>query len=104
MNLSQSLNNLMKVWGFKMSEFTHYQGCRGKDLENCSACALLNAGEEGPNYAGWPIAFLQNGRSLPFKYRNALKRELSRTDNDAYVSNLKAKLDENGFEWRGLLA
>ncbi len=75
-----------------MSEFTHYQGCRGKDPDNCSACALLNAGEEGPNYAGWPISFIQSGRSIPTRYKEALKRELERTDNPAYVENLKRLL------------
>lgn len=87
-----------------MSEFTHYQGCRFKDPDNCSACALLNAGEEGPNYAGWPLAFIQAGRAIPCKYRKALAKELSRTDNMRYVENLKSKLDSIGFEWKGLLS
>ena len=87
-----------------MSEFTHYTGCKGRDPDNCSACALLNAGSEGPNYAGWPLSFLQSGRSIPFRYRHALANELKRTDNDAYVNNLKQKLDDVGFQWRGLIS
>lgn len=77
-----------------MSEFTHYTGCRYKDIDNCSACALLNAGEEGPNYAGWPIAFIQSGRRIPNKYKNALEKELQRTDNIPYVENLKRLLGD----------
>jgi hypothetical protein len=86
-----------------MNEFTHYTGCRNKDPDNCSACALLNSGEEGPNYAGWPLAFIQAGLSIPYKYRKALAKELSREDNQAYVDNLKTKLDAIGFQWKGLL-
>lgn len=87
-----------------MNEFTHYSGCKNSDPDNCSACALLNAGSEGPNYAGWPLSFLSSGRSIPFKYRNALAAELKRTDNEAYLTNLKQKLDEAGFQWRGLVS
>jgi hypothetical protein len=80
-----------------MNEFTHYGHGSKKDMENCSACALLYAGEEGPNYAGWPLAFLLNGRTIPTKYLNALKKEL-KSDNHAYVQNLKNKLLDNGFK------
>jgi hypothetical protein len=71
-------------------------------MENCGACILLASGEDGPNYAGWPLAFIQAGRSIPYKYKKALAKELNRTDNLAYVNNLKSKLDAIGFEWRGL--
>lgn len=81
-----------------MSEFTHYPGCRGKDPQNCSACALLHAGEEGPNYAGWPLAFMQNRIRIPKRYMKALKAETERTDNMAYVENLKNQLKANGYE------
>jgi hypothetical protein len=80
-----------------MSEFSHYTGCRGRDLDNCSACALLNAGSEGPNYAGWPLAFIQNGYAIPPKYFKALLKELDRTDNPAYVKNLQTKLAQAGY-------
>lgn len=75
-----------------MSEFDHYVGCKGKDLDNCSACALLKAGINGPNYAGWPLAFVQAGREIPKRYYGALAKELSRTDNPSYVNNLKRSL------------
>lgn len=81
-----------------MSEFTHYTGCRFKDPENCSGCALTTGGEEGPNYAGWPLSYLQNNRVIPKKWYGALKRELERTDNPAYVRNLKEKLGKKGYE------
>lgn len=80
-----------------MSEFSHYQGCRG-DMDNCSACALLNADHNGPNYAGWPLAFIQNHRRIPQIYFDALIKELDRTDNDAYIENLKTKLKEAGYD------
>lgn len=81
-----------------MSEFNHYNGCRGKDKDNCSACALLNADHNGPNYAGWPLSFLQSGRKIPDRYLAALSKELKCTDNDAYVENLKQKLVEAGYK------
>jgi hypothetical protein len=80
-----------------MSEFTHYgHHPSRKDLENCSACALLYADESGPNYAGWPLAFLANGRQIPSKYISALKNEL-KSQNLAYVQNLKNKLIANNI-------
>lgn len=80
-----------------MNEFTHYgHHPSRKDLDNCSACALLYA-ETEPNYAAWPLAFLQNGRQIPTKYYAVLKKELSRKDNDRYVENLKQKLAISGF-------
>lgn len=84
-----------------MNEFTHYSSGHSehgrKDMENCGACVLLYSDEEGPNYAGWPLSFIQNGRSIPRKYYKALLRELDRTDNDAYVNNLKEKLKSAGI-------
>lgn len=81
-----------------MSEFSHYKGCRFKDPDNCSGCALTTGGDEGPNYAGWPIAYLQNGRLIPKKWMGALKNELNRTDNLAYTENLKTQLKKRGYD------
>jgi hypothetical protein len=82
-----------------MSEFSHYgHHPSRKDMENCGACALLYAGEEGPNYAAWPLSFLKSGRAIPSKYLGALKKELQRTDNMAYVNNLKAHLKGTSYE------
>jgi hypothetical protein len=82
------------------SEFKHYGSGHSKhraDLDNCSACALMFA-EHAPNYAGWPLAFLDNGRTIPERYLPALKEELARTDNEAYVNNLKQKLKGTSYE------
>jgi hypothetical protein len=81
-----------------MSEFNHYQGCPGMDPDNCSACALLHADHRGPNYSGWPLAFIQCGRRIPARYHDALLAELGRTDNPAYVENLKSKLAGAGYD------
>jgi hypothetical protein len=81
-----------------MNEFIHYGHRSRKDMENCSACVLLFSGSEGPNYAGWPLSFIQNGRRIPEKYMKALAQELTRTDNMAYVNNLKEKLVGAGYD------
>jgi hypothetical protein len=79
-----------------MSEFEHYTGCKRKDPLNCSACALTTGGEEGPNYAAWPLAYLINNRPIPKAWHGALKRELE-SSNVAYVQNLKAHLEKKGY-------
>jgi len=79
-----------------MSEFTHYTGCKG-DMDNCSACALLNADHNGPNYAGWPLSFIRSGRRIPIRYMDALLKEL-KSDNKAYVENLKNQLKEHDYD------
>jgi len=81
-----------------MSEFKHYDGCKGQDLDNCSACALLNADKRGPNYAGWPLSFMKAGRRIPIRYMTALLMEVERKDNDAYVENLKSELKKHGYD------
>jgi hypothetical protein len=80
-----------------VSEFQHYSGCKSKDMENCAACVLLFSGEEGPNYAAWPLSFIQSGRRIPGKYMKALAKEL-KCDNKAYVDNLKEHLIKAGYE------
>jgi hypothetical protein len=80
-----------------MNEFTHYTGCKGNDNDNCSACALLNADRRGPNYAGWPLAFIASGRRIPQRYFDALIVETERKDNPAYTENLNKKLKEHGY-------
>ena len=80
-----------------MNEFSHYSGCRLRDPDNCSGCALTMGGKEGPNYAGWPISYLKNGRSIPAKWQDALKKELA-SDNRAYSENLKRIITEIGSE------
>lgn len=84
------------------SEFKHYSNhTSGKDPDNCSACALENPvmidGKMGINYAGWPLSYLQSGRRIPVKFYGFLRDELLRTDNKAYVDNLKIQLVNYGY-------
>lgn len=88
-----------------MSEFTHYSGCRLKDPDNCSACALTTpimidygngVQRMGINYSGWPLSYMQNGRAIPKKFYGYLLEELE-SDNKAYVTNLINQLVKNGY-------
>lgn len=80
-------------------EFQHYADhSKEHDMENCGACCLLHSGSEGPNYAAWPLSFLVNNKPIPEKYFNALKNEL-KSDNIAYVNNLKNHLIDTPYEW-----
>lgn len=80
------------------NEFKHYDGCKG-DVDNCSACALTDTRQAAPNYAGWPLAYLENRRSIPAKWRAAFNAELARTDNPAYVANIRATMERCGFHF-----
>jgi hypothetical protein len=80
-------------------EFEHYPGCRLRDPDNCSGCALTHGGEEGPNYAAWPLVYMENNRTIPAKWRKAFERELARTDNPAYVENLKRTMAKHGVRF-----
>ena len=82
----------------KTREFEHYDGCGLNDPANCGACALTHGGEDGPNYSGWPLAYMENGRIIPAKWRAAFKRELA-SDNPAYVANLRATMRAYGIKW-----
>lgn len=87
-------------------EFEHYPGCKRSDPDNCSACALTDTRQDVPNYSAWPLAYMENRRTVPAKWRNAFKAEMERTDNPAYAANVKATLarlgvrfsDGRGFE------
>ncbi len=78
------------------SEFTHYAGCKHNDPDNCSACALTDTRQDQPNYAGWPLAYMENGRTIPAKWRKAFQAELNRTDNMPYVNNLRRTMARCG--------
>ena len=80
-----------------MSEFNHYDGCKFKDPDNCSGCALTTGGKDGPNYAAWPISYLRNNRPIPRKWIGALLKELN-SDNKAYVENIRKHLKMRGLE------
>lgn len=81
------------------SEFDHYAGCRNKDPDNCSACALTDTRQAAPNYAAWPLTYMENGRTIPAKWRGAFKAELARTDNQLYVENIQATMARCGVNF-----
>lgn len=81
------------------SEFTHYDGCKHRDPDNCGACALTDTRQDAPNYSAWPLAYIRNGRTIPAKWREAFKRELARTDNLPYVANLQRHIVEHGVRF-----
>jgi hypothetical protein len=66
------------------------------DPDNCSGCALTDARQGAPNYSAWPLAYMENRRSVPAKWRTAFRAELNRTDNPTYTANLRLKLVEYG--------
>ena len=70
------------------NEFSHYPGCRHRDPDNCSGCALTDTRQDVPNYSSWPLAYMENERTIPAKWREAFHAELCRTDNAPYVANL----------------
>ena len=77
-------------------EFEHYHGCNHRDPDNCGACALTDIRQYQPNYAAWPLVYMENRRAIPAKWRFAFRNELRRTDNPRYVANLRAKLQQFG--------
>jgi hypothetical protein len=85
------------------SEFHHYYGhMPGSDPDNCGGCALTTPtmidGQMGINYAGWPLAYMDNGRRIPKAFMPYLKDELERLDNPAYLANLRKHLIEHGYD------
>lgn len=76
-------------------EFEHYQGCGGRDPDNCGGCALTTGGKDGPNYSAWPLAYIENHRTIPAKWRDALKREMA-SDNKAYAANIAKQIAAHG--------
>ena len=80
-------------------EFEHCQGCKNRDLDNCGACALTDLLQSRPNYAGWPLAYMENGRTVPAKWRKAFYSEFKNKDNPAYTANLRATLAKHGVRF-----
>ena len=78
------------------AEFRHYDGCRHNDPDNCSACALTDTRQDQPNYAAWPLAYMENKRTIPAKWKAAFFEELARTDNALYVRNLVGHVGHYG--------
>jgi hypothetical protein len=79
----------------KTSEFDHYDGCRRKDPANCSACALTDTRQETPNYSAWPLAYMENERGIPAKWKAAFLAELQ-SSNTLYAANLRKHIREHG--------
>ena len=77
-------------------EFQHYDGCKHNDPDNCSACALTDLRQDSPNYAAWPLAYMENKRVIPAKWKEAFFLELERTDNLPYVNNIAKHVREYG--------
>jgi hypothetical protein len=80
-------------------EFDHYDSCKHRDPDNCSGCALTTGGEDGPNYAGWPLAYMANKRTIPAKWFSAFQRELA-SGNRAYADNIKQHILRYGVGFR----
>jgi hypothetical protein len=80
------------------NEFTHYEGCKHNDPDNCSGCALTDQRQESPNYAAWPLAYMENKRTIPAKWRNAFKCEML-SDNTAYADNIKRTMERLGVRF-----
>lgn len=80
------------------SEFIHYDGCHHRDPDNCSACALTDEKQDSPNYAAWPLAYMENKRAIPVKWRQAFKDEL-KSDNEAYVENIYLTIEKYGLRF-----
>lgn len=81
------------------SEFIHNAGCNYADPDNCSACALTDTRQAAPNYAAWPLAYMENRRAIPAKWREAFKAEMSREDNRAYAGNVRATMNRLGVRF-----
>lgn len=79
-------------------EFEHYAGCGHRDVDNCQACALTDTRQERPNYSAWPLAYMENRRVIPAKWRNAFKAEL-RSSNRAYVDNVQRTMEKYGVRF-----
>ena len=79
----------------KTSEFDHYDGCRRKDVDNCSGCALTNLRQDAPNYAAWPLVYMENGRISPKIWKRAFLNEL-KSSNRPYAANLKRHIRDDG--------
>jgi hypothetical protein len=81
------------------SEFQHYDGCKHRDPDNCGACALTDTRQVSPNYSAWPLAYMENRRAIPAKWREAFKAEMNRDDNLAYAANVRATMARLGVRF-----
>ena len=79
-------------------EFKHYAGCNHNDRDNCSACALTDLRQERPNYTGWPLAYMENRRTVPAKWKAAFFDEL-KSDNQLYAANIEKHIHQYGVRF-----
>ncbi len=79
-------------------EFQHYPGCRHRDPDNCSACALTDTRQDAPNYSSWPNAYIENKRAIPAKWRDAFKAEL-KSENTTYAENIISNIEKHGVRF-----
>ncbi len=94
-----------------MNEFTHYSNHKSSaaHADNCGAAlenpVIIEYGNGvtklGINYSGWPLSYMQNGRSIPKSFYGYLVDEL-KSDNLAYVENLKKHLIQHGYDLEAL--
>lgn len=80
------------------NEFQHYPGCKHNDVDNCQACALTDQRQSVPNYTAWPLAYMENNRAIPSKWRDAFKREMD-SGNLAYAENVKKTMQRLGVRF-----
>jgi hypothetical protein len=80
------------------NEFKHYDGCKHKNPASCSACALTDTTQDAPNYAAWPLVYMENNRAIPAKWFNAFVAELN-SDNQGYAANVRRTMEARGVRF-----
>lgn len=83
------------------NEFKHYDGCNRDDLDNCDACRLTDTRQVRPNYSAWPLAYIDNARMVPAKWRAEFRREMRQVRNIAYGDNIKRHVADKGVLFEG---
>lgn len=76
----------------KREMYTHSYVHRGKDPDNCAACAL---NLKSPNYAAWPLLYIAAHRPMPKKAFLDDVADASQ-DNLLYLQNIVEHLEEYG--------
>lgn len=77
---------------------------------NCGACCLggyeprdgfdddWEVNRDGPNYAGWAPLYVEAGRAIPKKWKDAFEGQLN-SDNTKYTDALKMSIKTFGVKW-----
>lgn len=81
----------------------HYPGCKGKDPDNCGACALVtpypnadDPSDDRPNHACWLLMYVEAGRSVPVAW--LLSEYNERRKNPAYWGNVLSSVAAYGIK------